>query len=290
MHQWPLITVVTPSFNQADYLERTIQSVLGQQYPALEYIVVDGGSSDRSVQIIRKYAGSLSWWCSESDKGQADAIAKGFARSTGEVLCWLNSDDTFLPGALRAVGEFFRDHPRAEVVNGGAYWIDAQDRPIRRLFQSSYTRGVRASARRFKFYGQDGIYQPATFWRRAAYLEAGGLRTEFEFAMDLDLFTRLAMRQRFHVVECYLACFRVHGSSKSNTIQDVRTAEVRLLQREHGVLDANPLQRFGLYSWYRTGSLIHKFMLQFKLLAGFERLPAFSDPVGHTQVKSDAQN
>src|ERR1035437_1184692 len=136
MQEWPLITVVTPSFNQADNVERTIQSVLRQEYPALEYIIVDGGSSDGSVAIIRNYADRLHWWCSEPDEGQADAIAKGFARSGGEVLCWLNSDDILLPGALRAVGEYFRDHPLAEVVNGGAYCIDARDEPIRRIFQS----------------------------------------------------------------------------------------------------------------------------------------------------------
>jgi glycosyltransferase involved in cell wall biosynthesis len=278
MQTLPLITVVTPSFNQADYLERTIQSVLRQEYPALEYIVVDGGSTDGSVKIVRNYADELSWWCSEPDGGQADAIVKGFSRSAGDVLCWLNSDDVLLPGALNAVGEFFRDHPLAEVVNGGAYCIDAQDQPIRRRFQSTYTRGVRASARRLRFYGQDGIYQPATFWRRAAYVAAGGLRTEFEFAMDLDLFTRLATRQRFHVIESYLACFRVHDSSKSTKMQSIRIAEVRRLQHEHGVLDAHLLRRLGLYGWYRATSLLHKLKLQVKLLMGYERFPLLQSP------------
>jgi glycosyltransferase involved in cell wall biosynthesis len=289
MSQWPLITVVTPSFNQADYLERTIQSVLQQEYPSLEYIIVDGGSSDGSVAIIRNYADRLCWWCSEPDGGQADAIAKGFARSTGEILCWLNSDDILLPGALKAVGEYFRNHSLVEVVNGGAYCIDAHDRPIRRLFESAYTHGVRASARRFQFYGQDGVYQQATFWRRAAYAAVGGVRKDFTFAMDLDLFTRLAARQRFHVIPCYLACFRYHDAGKSGTIQHVRSAEVLRLQREHGVLDAHPLRRHGLYCWYRTCSLIRKLILHAKLLAGYERFPLMQS---HNlfSADSDAQN
>jgi glycosyltransferase involved in cell wall biosynthesis len=282
--------VVTPSFNQADYLERTIRSVLQQEYPALEYIVVDGGSLDGSEAIIRKYAGRLRWWCSEKDDGQADAIAKGFARGTGEIFCWLNSDDILLPGALRAVGEYFRDHPSAEVVNGWAYSIDEHDRPVRHLVRSYYTHGVRASARRFQFYGQDGVYQQATFWRRGAYLEVGGVRKEFAFAMDLDLFARLAARRRFQVVRRYLACFRLHAACKSVTIGYVRRAEVLLLQREHGVLDAHLLQRLAFYGCYRTISLFRKAILQIRLLAGVERFPGVPDFSASPPTGPDARN
>jgi glycosyltransferase involved in cell wall biosynthesis len=277
MNPLPVISVVTPSFNQADFIERTIRSVLDQDYPALEYIVVDGGSSDKSVAIINKYADRLKWWCSESDEGQADAIVKGFSRCTGEVLCWLNSDDILLPGALRAVGQFFRDHAAAEVVNGAAYYIDPHDQPIRNRFQSNYTRGVRASARRLQFYGQDGVYQQATFWRREAYLEVGGVQKEFTFAMDLDLFTRLATRQRFHVIPEYLACFRIHGTNKSCTSEHVRRAEVKLIQRKCGVLDAHPLYRKGLFALYRAASLMRKALLQLRFEFGFEHFPAIPD-------------
>jgi len=280
----PSITVVTPSFNQAVYLEKTIRSVVNQEYPNLEYIIVDGGSSDGSSDIIRQYADKLQWWCSEPDGGQADAIVKGFARSSGEVLCWLNSDDILLPGALTAVGEYFRENPLAEVVNGGAYRIDSLDRPIRHPFQSNYTRGVRASVRRFRFYGQDGVYQQATFWRRAAYFAVGGVRKEFAFAMDLDLFARLAERQRFHVIPNYLACFRLHDTCKSLTIDATRRAEVLSLQREQGVLDAHPLRRFGLHSYYRVVSLIRKAILQFRLLIGLEHLPAVPNLSGSSRL------
>ena len=290
MPELPLITVVTPSFNQADFLERTIQSVLNQQYPALEYIVADGGSTDTSASIIQRYAEKLSWWCSERDHGQADALAKGFARATGEVLCWLNSDDILLPGALQAVGEYFRDHPEVSAVNGRAYSIDAHDQPIRRFAQSDYTHGVRATARRFRFYGQDGVYQPASFWRRAAYEGAGGIRKEFSFAMDLDLFTRMAAQHRFEVIPRYLACFRVHGDSKTGTMQHVRSAEVLALQREHGVLDVHPVIRSVLYSWYRTGSLFRKSLLQFRSVTGIERFPAIPRYSEGGRMASHAQN
>jgi glycosyltransferase involved in cell wall biosynthesis len=285
----PLITVVTPSFNQAAYLEKTIRSVLDQDYPALEYIIVDGGSSDGSEAIIRKYADKLGWWCSEPDGGQADAIAKGFAGSSGEILCWLNSDDVFLPGALRAVGEYFRDHPHTEVVNGAAYYIDVNDQPIRHLFRSYNTHGVRASARRFQFYGQDGIYQMATFWRRAAYFEVGGIRREFAFAMDLDLFARMATRRRFEVIHRYLACFRLHSACKSLTMEAVRRREFEMLQREQGVFDAHPFQRFGYYWYYRMGSLFRKAMLQFRLQSGYEHLPAVPDLHGESAARSHAK-
>jgi glycosyltransferase involved in cell wall biosynthesis len=284
----PLITVVTPSFNQMQFVEQTIQSVLNQDYPALEYIIVDGGSNDNSVAIIRKYAGRLSWWCSEPDGGQADAIAKGFAHSTGEVLCWLNSDDLLLPGALRVVGEYFQRNPRAEVVNGGAYCIDTFDRPIRHVRQCTYTRGVRASWTRFRFYGQDGVYQPATFWRRSAYISAGGVRSKFAFVVDRDLFTRLAERQRFHVVSRYLACFRVHGASKSCTIQHVRQHEESLLRHEYGALDSSRLRRCALFGWYRTVSLIRKAVLQIRLMVGHEHFPGIPAPSVGSSVGRDA--
>ena len=277
--KWPRITVVTPSFNQAQFLEKTIQSVLTQDYPALEYIIVDGGSTDDSIAILRRYAGRLKWWCSEPDLGQADALRKGFARATGEVLCWLNSDDLLLPGALRIVGEYFRRNPGAQVVNGAAYCIDACDRPILRLHQCTYTHGVRASGKRFRFYGQDGVYQPATFWRRKAYLEAGGMRTQLSFALDRDLFTRLAERQRFDVVSAYLACFRIHDASKSSSIQHVRRQEEALLQDEYGVSKSHPILRRVLFGWYRTVSLIRKAVLQLRLLLGYERFPEIAPSV-----------
>jgi glycosyltransferase involved in cell wall biosynthesis len=285
---WPTICIVTPSFNQARFLERTILSILNQGYTALEYIIVDGGSTDGSVEIIERYADRLKWWCSCSDNGQAEAIAKGFDHSTGEILCWVNSDDVLLPGALHAVGEYFLSNPRAEVVTGAAYCIDEADHPIRRILQCTYTRGVRASAARFMFYGQDGVYQQATFWRSSAYFAVGGLRKTLSFAMDLDLFARLAQRQRFCVVSRYLACFRIHDTSKSCTIQHIRREEIVLLRQNSSNLVAHPLLGQVLYGWYRIISLLRKSILQGRAILGFEQFPPIAKLTADIRVKCDA--
>jgi glycosyltransferase involved in cell wall biosynthesis len=253
----------------------------------LEYIIVDGGSTDGSVEIIERYADRLKWWCSGPDGGQAEAIAKGFDHSSGEVLCWVNSDDVLLPGALRAVGDYFRSNPTAEVVNGAAYCIDETDRPIRRLFQSTYTRGVRASASRFRFYGQDGVYQQATFWRSSAYFAVGGMRKTLTFAMDLDLFTRLAQRQRFGVISRYLACFRLHANCKSCTIQHIREEEVVLLRQSSGALRTHPLLRRALFGWYRAMSLMRKSILQGRAVLGFEHFPPIAKLPADSWIKHD---
>ena len=157
----PKISVVTPSFNQASFLEETIQSVLSQGYPDLEYIVMDGGSTDGSAEIIRKYADRLADWKSAKDGGQADAIRTGFARATGEILCWLNSDDTIAPGTLRRVGEFFAAHPDVDLVYGDLNLVDAEGkrlytaRPLLRL-------GILV-------YENPFIPQQGMFWRRSLY-------------------------------------------------------------------------------------------------------------------------
>lgn len=224
---YPRISVVTPSFNQAQYLEQTLRSVLEQGYPNLEYIVIDGGSTDASQTILERYAPRLSYWCSEPDQGQSDAIAKGFHRATGEILCWLNSDDLLLPGALHRVARYFQRRPQTEVVSGGAFVIDAAGLPSQTAY-GSYTLGVPSTFDRFRFFGQEGVFQQATFWRRSAYEAVGGIDPKFHFAMDLDLFTRLAARRRFGWLPRMLACFRLHEECKSMRLQDVRTSELAL--------------------------------------------------------------
>jgi glycosyltransferase involved in cell wall biosynthesis len=223
--KYPRISVVTPSFNQARYLEQTLRSVLEQGYPNLEYIVIDGASTDGSRAILERYSPRLAYCRSESDQGQSDAIAKGFRRATGEILCWLNSDDLLLPEALHRVGRYFERHSEAESVSGGAFVIDAAGLPSRTVY-GSYTLGVSSTFDRFRFFGQEGVFQQATFWRRTAYEAVGGIDPKFQFAMDLDLFTRLAERRRFGCLPRMLACFRLHEDCKSMRLQEVRKSEL----------------------------------------------------------------
>ncbi len=260
MNNAPLkISVVTPSFNQAKYLEATLRSVLEQDYPHVEHLVIDGGSTDGSVDILRKHSSRLAYWCSEADRGQADAIAKGFQRATGEILCWLNSDDVFLPGALRAVAQFFHRHPEAEAVCGGAYIINSQGQPVRRF--GHCTLGVKATFNRFRFYGQDGVYQQATFWRRGAYEAVGGVNRELQFIMDRDLFTRLACRQPFRQLPALLACFRIHEECKTRRIQEVQRRESNAFFAQYGCARLGRLQQLGLHWRYRVPSLARKAVL-----------------------------
>src|SRR4051812_43595627 len=179
----PRITVVTPSFNQARFLEETMRSVIDQGYPNLEYIVIDGGSTDASVAIIKKYESQLAYWISEKDHGPAEAISKGFQRATGDILAYLNSDDIYQPGTLSAVAAAFQAKPKVDVVYGDTYWVDGDGRVLAEKRQTPFSR--------FGYlYGGADLQQPATFWKRALYERGGGMDTAFRAAFDTDLFFR----------------------------------------------------------------------------------------------------
>ncbi|MDP8989911.1 MAG: glycosyltransferase [Acidobacteriota bacterium] len=269
----PKITVVTPSFNQARFLEQTILSVLNQGYPRLEYMIFDGGSTDGSKDIIEKYCHRLAYCCSQVDRGQADALKRGFARATGDILCWLNSDDVFLPGALSAVGAYFADHPETEVVNGGGFVIDEYGHPLLDGFWT-YTEGVAATHRRLKWYGQDGVFQMSTFWRRSAYEAVGGVDPDLFFLMDKDLFVRLAKRRPFDSTPQLLACFRNHGSSKSRLAQARRKLEEVRFAARYRSQRGSALFYPALYSFYRTQSIWRKAWTSGAVKCGLRRLQA----------------
>jgi len=216
----PLISIVTPSYNQGNYLEETIQSILNQNYPDLEYIVMDGGSTDGSVDIIRKYEKRISHWRSGRDAGQSDALRHGFEMATGEILAWINSDDLLEPGALAAVGRFFAAHPEVELLYGNMNFIDAGGK---RIFTAYPLLDLRILVYENRF-----IPQQAMFWRRELYERVGGVNPELRFAMDFELTVRfLRAGARVAKIHKPLANFRSHPDAKSSTIRHVGEVEAR---------------------------------------------------------------
>lgn len=213
MSSAPLVSIVTPSFNQAAFLEETIQSVLAQDYPNIEYLIVDGGSTDGSLEILQRYADRLGWWVSEPDRGQTDAINKGFARARGEVLAWLNSDDTYLPRAVSRAIAALQRHPNAGLVYGDANLIDERGGIIGKFpaRQTDYRR-LRQ--------GFVHIPQQAAFFRADLWNRVGPLDPSFFFAMDYDLWVRLARLSELVYVPETWANFRLHRAGKSVIADD----------------------------------------------------------------------
>jgi glycosyltransferase involved in cell wall biosynthesis len=226
---WPKISIVTPSYQQGQYLEETIRSVLRQGYPNLEYFVMDGGSTDRSVEIIRKYESWLTFWTSEPDGGQADAIGRGFQRATGEILAWINSDDYYEPGAFMRVGQRFAAQPDLVFANGDVNLVSEESQYRRRLF------AMRPSFFFAANYGQHGWPQPGCFWRRAAYEQVGGIDSSLHFCMDKDLFIRLVKSGRSgRISGPPLANFRVHAQSKTSQLYELGQLETAALIKKYG--------------------------------------------------------
>lgn len=235
-HNLPKISIVTPSYNQASFLEATLKSVLDQNYKNLEYIVMDGGSSDGSAEIIQKYSDRLTYWESAPDKGQADAIFRGFERATGEILAWVNSDDLLLPGSLEKVGNWFKQHPNEDWVVGGSILIDHTGKPIihsrRGLPEADL--GIKVTFKRLLLHNCGGFHQPASFWRRDAFFANGGFDKSLRFCFDYDMYFRLAKRKNSGQIRSFLAAFRYHPESKTSTLDDIFHGENEILWRKYG--------------------------------------------------------
>jgi glycosyltransferase involved in cell wall biosynthesis len=223
----PLVSIITPSMNQAHFLEETICSILDQDYENIEYIIVDGGSTDGSLDIIKKYAHRLAYWVSEADRGQTDAINKGFARSKGDILSWLNSDDTYLPGAVSRAVAFLETHPEIGAVYGDANLIDEQGNVIGKFpaRQTDYKRLMR---------GYVHIPQQATFFRGELWKKVGPLDPSFFFAMDYDLWVRISKQAPLLYHPELWANFRLHGEAKSIDSDDRCWPEMVKVHRREG--------------------------------------------------------
>ena len=207
---YPKISIVTPSYNQAQFLEKTIISVINQNYPNLEYIIIDGGSTDGSADIIKKYEKHLTYWVSEKDSGQSEALNKGFAKATGEIYAYLNSDDIYQPDALNFVGDFFNNYPIVDLLYGSAFLLDHDDRRI----------GIIPSLP-FKLKeflnGVFSIPQQSTFWKPNVYEKVGGFNEENQTCMDGEFFAWAAFNSfNLKNVDNVLGSFRLHKLSKTS--------------------------------------------------------------------------
>ncbi|SRR5581483_1112211 len=202
-----LVSIITPSFNQSAYLEQTMKSVFAQDYRDLEYIVVDGGSTDGSVDIIKKYSSRLAFWTWERDRGQAEAINKGMAHARGEIISWLNSDDYYLPGAISSAVKIFEQNPDVVLVYGNMLAVDERGRTINTL---KYQQLSLEDLLCFQIIGQ-----PAVFFRRSAFEKAGGLDATFHFLLDHQLWIKIAQQGKILHVNQTWAAARYHAEAKN---------------------------------------------------------------------------
>ena len=224
----PRITVVVPSLNQGRFIGHTLKSLVDQQYPDLELIVVDGGSSDETLDVLNAFEAHITWWISETDDGQASAINKGMSRATGSILAWLNSDDCLMPGALFRVARHFSTHPRTDIVYGHRVLINEAGQDVGKWLLPGH--------RKFILTYADFVPQETMFWRRELWKKVGNrLDESFRFAMDWDLICRfIKANARFRLIPAFLGQFRMHDMQKTNAaISSDGFREMEIIRRAH---------------------------------------------------------
>jgi glycosyltransferase involved in cell wall biosynthesis len=233
MSALPKITVVTPSLNQAHFIERMLASIRSQDYPNLEHLVVDGGSTDGTLEILRRAEGPAGFrWTSGPDTGQSDAINKGIRQATGEIVGWLNADDEFFPGALRAIGAAFAEHPTATVIYGAGAKIEEDGQLQKEVPARPFDRVRLASA----FY----FLQPSMFFTKSAFLQVNGLDESLHYAMDWDFLLKLPSTAEFYSIPDKIGKLRCYAATKSSTGGWPRMREIALIgRRHHGIFDRN---------------------------------------------------
>lgn len=224
----PKISIVTPSFNQGSYLESTILSVIGQLYPNLEYIIMDGGSTDNSIDIIRKYEKHFAFWESVPDKGQSDAINKGFQIATGDILAWINSDDMYLPHTFRFISEYFSSNCDDKIVFGNCLKFNQETKKV-------YGSDVESSHKKLDISLCDYIIQPSCFWSRQIWEKVGPLNLDLAFSLDWDWFIRAQkLNLKFEPISEFLSIYRIHAQHKTGTGGQDRIYELaKIYQKYH---------------------------------------------------------
>ena len=243
VHAGPLVTVVTPSYNMARFLPETIESVLSQDYPHIQYVVMDGGSTDETVEILKSYGDRIEW-VSEKDGGQSDAVNKGFARARGEIFTFLNADDVYLPGAVRHAVEAFQAHPEVGVVYGDA-WYTAEDGSIIKRYPVDPYEYDRLGTLCF-------ICQPASFIRTKVWGEVGGLNRDLHLTLDYDLWLRISDRYSMKKVDHVLATSRMYMDNKTLGRRAEWFREIAQITKLHrGYLPLNYLYGYAGYLLYK---------------------------------------
>jgi glycosyltransferase involved in cell wall biosynthesis len=227
--RFPKISVITPSFNQAHFLERTIKSIVDENYPNLEYIIIDAGSTDGSVDIIRKYEKYITYWVSEPDNGQSHAINKGLQRATGEWVAWQNSDDIYYPGVFSAIAKASKSNPDVDLIIGNMNLIDENDKLIRDMhfvtptYQAMVAEGMVLS-------------NQAAFWRRKVHSDIGWMDESLHLGFDFDWFLRLTKHCKGYSINQCLGAFRIHGLAKTQKMPTQNLEIHKLVRNRHSAV------------------------------------------------------
>jgi len=260
--RYPKISVVTPSYNQGQYIEETILSVIGQEYPALEYIIIDGGSTDNSTAIIKKYEQQIAYWISEKDNGQSEAINKGFIKATGDIVCWVNSDDMLLPGSLRIVAEYFSKHPDVMFINGNTLRIN----PRSEILFNNY---ILCQSSWFARHGIFNMSQPAMFWRRELFEKTGYINEGFHAMMDLEFLIRIfESKAKIGQIDRTLSAIRIHNVTKTSVGGPIWENDKKNIRRMYGGkydIDNYSIPHFVLFALIKLTKLKYLRDLIFKI-------------------------
>lgn len=249
------ISIVTPSYNQGKFLKETIESVLNQEIQPLEYIIIDGGSTDESVSIIKEYEDKLAYWVSEKDSGQTNAINKGLQRITGEVWGYLCSDDTLLPGVLDDISHIFSENKEVDIVYGNCLWVDEKGKRLKVKIPNH-------PFDRLKLLKNNFIYQPSVFMRKRVLEEIGPFNESLDYGMDYEYWLRASEKFNFKYVDINVSTYRLHFDSKSiKHVKAMRKEMIKIKKpygyESHAIREYQKFIFIG-YHWYRLKQFIYR--------------------------------